>query len=192
VRSETYFGHKYAYNIVCCLEIGTKRGEGNMLLSDLLVENKESIRQRTRNIFPRITDDKLGFAPIEGALTLGQILHHLWMSEEGLTKIVSHENWEYFEQRMGARLVDILGQVGPLQHELDNLERVHAQTITLIRALPDDAFAKEHVSEELKFKRTTFSILLGLGEHEAHHRGQVATYLHMLGDAAPSPYLGFK
>lgn len=163
-----------------------------MALSDLFVEHKETIRQRTRNLFPKIPADKLGFAPVEGALTLGQILHHLWMSEEGITKIVNQGSWEYFERRMPARLVDILGPLGTLQQELDNLERVHNQTMTLIRSLPDDAFAKEHVSEKLGLRRTTRSILLGLGEHEAHHRGQVATYLRILGDQAPSPYPGFR
>lgn len=163
-----------------------------MHLADLFVEHKETIRQRTRNLFPKIPADKLGFAPVEGALTLGQILRHLWMAEEGLTKIVGRGSWEYLERRMPARLVEILGQVGTLQQELDNLERVHAQTIALIRALPDDAFAKEHVHEKLNLKRTTRSILLGLGKHEAHHRGQIATYLRILGDKTPSPYPGFK
>jgi uncharacterized damage-inducible protein DinB len=163
-----------------------------MPLADLFVEHKETIRQRTRNLYPKIPADQLGFAPAPGALTLGQILRHLWMSEEGITGIVSQGSWEYFERRMPARLVDILGQVGPLQHELDHLERVHGQTIALIRSLPDDAFAKEHVNEKLGLRRTTRSIFLGLGEHEAHHRGQIATYLRVLGDQAPSPYPGFR
>ena len=163
-----------------------------MTLADLFVEHKETIRQRTRNLFPKIPAEKLGFAPVDGALTLGQIIRHLWMSEEGLTKIVSWGDWEYLERRISARLVDILGQVGTLQHELDNLERVHAQTIVLIQALPDDSFAKEHVNEKLDLKRTTRSILLGLGEHEAHHRGQITTYLRILGETSASPYPDFK
>ena len=48
-----------------------------MSLADLIVEFKESVRQRTRNLYPKIPADRIAFAPVEGALTLGQILHHL-------------------------------------------------------------------------------------------------------------------
>ena len=163
-----------------------------MSLADLIVEFKESVRQRTRNLYPKIPADRIAFAPVEGALTLGQILHHLWMSEEGITNVLSRGSWDYFERRMSARLVDILEPIGSLHQELDNLERVHHQTIALIRSLPDDAFSRKHVNVQLKHKRTTRSFLMGLAEHEAHHRGQIAIYLRMLGDKAPSPYQGFR
>lgn len=163
-----------------------------MDIRDLLVEQKEGVRQRTRNLFPKIPRDKVQWAPSAGALTLGQILRHLWHSEEGIRQVVRPGTWAYYERRKPNRLVDVIGSVEDIDEEIASLERVHTDTVALIRSLPVEEFPRVHEHAGLGMRRSTAGFFAGIVEHEAHHRGQIATYLRLLGVAEPTPYPGFK
>ena len=48
---------------------------------ELFLKQKEVTRTRTRTIYPYIPRDRVHWVPAEGALSLGQLLRHVWHSE---------------------------------------------------------------------------------------------------------------
>jgi uncharacterized damage-inducible protein DinB len=74
-----------------------------------------------------------------------------------------------------------MGKPGLLEDELKNIERVHAETLAAVRAVPEAAFDEERADADLGFRRKVAVMLFGINEHEIHHRAQLMTYLRMLG-----------
>ena len=159
-----------------------------MDLRTLLIANKEGIRARTRTLYPKIPADKLTWAPEAKALTLGQILRHLAQSEAGMLDVVRAGKWWYLDERVGPPLTSYVGAAADKDAEIQRLEDAHAATIAFLRDAPEDVLEREHRYERLGRVLKGWQVILGLAEHEAHHRGQIATYLRLLGDPAPSPY----
>ncbi len=79
----------------------------------------------------------------------------------------------------------MLGPGGALEDELRNLERVHRDTLAAVAAWPLERWDEERVHEGLGFRRKVGVILLGINEHEIHHRAQLMTYLRILGTPVP-------
>lgn len=155
--------------------------------TDLLAELKEEIRGRTRVMLEKIPPDRLDWSPVEGALTLGQLLRHIWMSEQGICKMAVGD-WEYLEKRLPEGLLAVLGEVEDLESELKNMEEAHREAVNLIRSLSEEGLDKEYFNEKLKIRRSARQNVSMLIEHEAHHRGQIAIYLRILGVGGSSPY----
>ena len=72
-----------------------------------------------------------------------------------------------------------------LADELTQMERVHQETLRQVAALPLERMEEEQVNEELGFRRKIFVMVLGILEHEIHHRAQLMVYLRMLGRPVP-------
>ena len=159
-----------------------------MDMRTLLIANKEAVRAKTRNLFPKIPADKMTWAPDAKALTLGQLIRHLRMAEAGLLDVVRKGSWWYLEERIGPVLTSYVGPATDKDAEIRQFEETHAATIAFLRDVPLEALEREYRNERLKRAMTGWALILGLAEHEAHHRGQMATYLRLLGEPQPSPY----
>jgi len=159
-----------------------------MDLRSVLIANKEAIRTRTRALYPKIPAEKMTWAPEAKALTLGQILRHLRQSEAGLLDVVRTGRWWYLDERVGPELRSYVGSATDKDAEIKELEETHAATIAFLREVSQDALEQEYRYERLNRTMKGWAIVLGMAEHEAHHRGQIATYLRLLGEPSPSPY----
>ncbi|HEY7676055.1 MAG TPA: DinB family protein [Candidatus Methylomirabilis sp.] len=159
-----------------------------MDMRTLLIANKEAVRARTRNLFPKIPADKMTWAPDPKALTLGQLIRHVRLSEAGLLDVVRKGSWWYLEERIGPALTSYVGPATDKDAEIKQFEDVHAATIAFVREAPEEVLEREYRSERLNRTLKGWALILGIAEHEAHHRGQMATYLRLLGDPTPSPY----
>ncbi len=155
--------------------------------TEMLAELKEKIRGRTRVMLDKIPPDRLDWSPVEEALTLGQLLRHIWKSEQGICKL-ARGNWEYLEKRLPEGLLAVLGEVEDLESELKNMEEAHREAVNLIRSLSEEELNKEYFNEKFNIRRTARENIRGLIEHEAHHRGQIALYLRILRVEGSSPY----
>jgi uncharacterized damage-inducible protein DinB len=163
-----------------------KRGE-KMKESETLARLKESIRSRTRTMLEKVPPDKLNWSPVDGSLTLGQLLRHIWKSDEAVCKL-ARGNWEYLEKRLPQGLLAVLGEIEDLETELHHLEEAHREAVNFIRPLSDQELDREYHNEKLNVRRTTRDNIHMLIEHEAHHRGQISVYLRLLGIQGASPY----
>ena len=62
---------------------------------------------------------------------------------------------------------------------------MHRETLAAVAAWPLERWEEERTREALGFRRKVGVMLLGINEHEIHHRAQLMTYLRMLGTPVP-------
>jgi hypothetical protein len=158
-----------------------------MTLQEFFLKQKQSHRKRTDEVLALLLPEHMAWKPESGALSVGEMLRHLWVSEEGVRRVALDGNFAYYETRIPQGLGAVLGVPGTLEEELLNIERVHRGTLAAVASLPEDLFEKERVNEGFGFCRKVSVILFGLNDHEVHHRAQLITYLRMLGRPAPEP-----
>jgi len=152
---------------------------------ELFLKQKEATRKRTEAIFPLIPRDKAAWAPVQGALPLGLMLRHIWNSEAGQREIPLYNRWNYHERRIPEGLFAILGQVTDIDQEIEKMGKVHRETMELISKAPAEIFEQEFHNEKFNIHRKGYVVLLGIIEHEIHHRAQLMTYLRILGHPVP-------
>jgi uncharacterized damage-inducible protein DinB len=153
----------------------------NMTLQQFFLKQKEAIRARSRDVFAMIHSGDMTWKPENGALSVGELLRHLWVSEEGVRRCALEGDFKYYEIRVPQGLHAVMGAPGSLENELENIERVHAETVRVVGNLPESALDEERAHAELGFRRKVVVMLFGINEHEIHHRAQLMTYLRMLG-----------
>jgi uncharacterized damage-inducible protein DinB len=156
-----------------------------MDLKELFFRQKEAIRRRTRQVVGLVRPEHMDWRPEKDALSVGEMLRHLWVSEEGVRRVALDGNFYYYERRIPHGLRAVLGAYGTLAEESANLERVHNETVAAVAEFPLERFEEERRHDALGFRRKVYAILLGINEHEIHHRAQLMTYLRILGTPVP-------
>jgi len=159
-----------------------------MNLQEFFLKQKEAIHGRSKQVYELITPEIFDWTPEKGALTIGQMLRHVWVSETGVRQVALNGNFTYYETRIPQGLSAVLGVPTTLREELENIERVHSETLSAVAAFPLDRFEEERSHPGLGFRRKVAMILFGINEHEVHHRAQLMTYLRMNGTPAPEPF----
>ena len=159
-----------------------------MNIKDLFLLQKQGEHEGTLAVYEKIPRHRLDWQPAEGMLTLGQLARHAWMSEEGNRRIALENDWSYYETRVPRGLFAILGEVKSLEEELEQLKRVHQETLRAAEAFPLERW--EEIRENANFNvcRPVGVLLFRIIEHQVHHRAQVGTYLRILTGKGASPY----
>jgi uncharacterized damage-inducible protein DinB len=159
-----------------------------MALSDVLAEYKRTIRKRTLSVLDAIPHDKLNWQPVPGVLSLGQLIRHIGQADMAWRKVLSGE-WEmkrFLEIRMQMDLMETLGQIESLEAELESLEITQEELLKWVTEQSDEALEKLYDGPRRSL--TAREVVLGLCEHEVHHRGQIVTYLRLLGVEEARPW----
>lgn len=156
-----------------------------MEFRDIFLKQKEAIRKRTLEVLASVRPEHMDWRPEKDALSVGEMLHHLWVSEEGVRRVALEGNFAYYETRVPQGLRATLGPACTLEENLANLARVHSDTMAAVAACPAQVFEQDRVRPEFGFRRQIWVILLGINEHEVHHRAQLGTYLRLLGSPLP-------
>ncbi len=154
-----------------------------------LAKIKEETFTRTMRVAPLCPRDKLMWAPHPGALTLGQILRHMHRAELNRTKVMNGEitTKDYYRLRHGDTTLEAtLGELTDLNVELEAMKAAHAYTLETLGKMRDADLATLTPWGKGEVSRLAFFLLMV--EHDAHHRGQLATYLRMLGVPNAKPY----
>jgi uncharacterized damage-inducible protein DinB len=159
-----------------------------MTIQELFLKQKEAMRARTRQVTSLLHEEEMGWRPVPGALSVGEMLRHMWVSEEGVRRVALAGDFTYFEKRIPQGLGAVVGKPRSLAEELEQWEKVHAATLTQVAQFPLDRWEEERANEGLGIRRKVAVILFGINEHEVHHRAQLMTYLRMLGTPAPEPF----
>jgi uncharacterized damage-inducible protein DinB len=160
-----------------------------MNLQEFFLKQKEASRARTRQVFALLQEDHMTWRPVPDALTVGEMLRHMWVSEDGVRRVALEGDFAYYEKRIPQGLTAVIGKPGKLSAEIAGIERTHAETLTAAAQFPLERWEEERVHEGLGFRRKIVVILFGIHEHEVHHRAQLMTYLRMLGTPAPEPFV---
>jgi uncharacterized damage-inducible protein DinB len=159
-----------------------------MDIKELFLKSKQATHQGTLGVLAKIPSDRIDWRPTQGMLSLGEIVRHVWMSEEGLRHAALEEKWDYYEQRIPRGLFSILGDVKSLEQELARMEQVHRETLRTVGEFPLVRWEEERINNEFNIRRKVFVMLFGINEHQIHHRAQIGVYLHMLTGQRASPY----
>jgi DinB superfamily len=157
-------------------------------LKEFFLKQKEAAHQSSMKVFGMIPPASIDWRPADGMLTLGEIVRHVGMSEDGTRRAALFSDWSYYEKRVPLGLSGILGVVTALDEELDFLEGAHQTTLQEVAAYPLSHWEEERVNDAFHIRRKVAVMLFGINEHHAHHRAQVGTYLHILTGARASHY----
>lgn len=140
----------------------------------------EKVRARTMKIVKCIPSDKLEWTIQEGKFSLGDIVRHLGAIE----RYMYAENVQGKPSRYkgcGVNMADGYEAV------LEFFETTHRESMAIFRLLTDeDMTGKCETPGGAKI--TVWKWLRLMAEHEIHHRGQLYTYLGVLGIKTPPVY----
>lgn len=150
-------------------------------LREFFLKQKEAVRVRSRQVFGLVKAEYMNWRPEKGALSVGEMLRHIWVSEEGVRRVALDGDFAYYEKRIPGGLGAVLGNLESLENELQNLERAHQETERAVAEFPLERWEEERVHAGLGFRRKAGIILMGITEHEIHHRAQLMTCLRILG-----------
>jgi len=152
-----------------------------------LADSFRTVRRNTITIANEIGEEHCGFRPAPDVRTVGQTLVHIARICELAERIHATE------RRTTLVGFDFAGFIGPIVAD-EQTPRTKAQVIELLTAggnrysawlegLSDD-FLGERVTlppGATPESKTRFEMLLGVKEHEMHHRGQLMLVERMLG-----------
>jgi uncharacterized damage-inducible protein DinB len=146
-----------------------------------------TVRKNTITIAEEIPEDKYGFRAAEGTQSVGELLTHIALGGR------FQEQVNFIEKRSTMEGFDFMKFIGGLRAELDQ-PRTKAQIIALLKdegekmAKTLESLSEEFLSESVMMppgaatpSRGRFDMLLGIKEHEMHHRGQLMLIERMLG-----------
>lgn len=155
-----------------------------MTLQELFLKQKEASRGRTRQITSLLREDQISWRPVPGALSIGEMLRHMWVSEHGIRDLALNGDFSYYEKRIPGGLNAVLGTPRTIAEEIASLETTQMDTLAAVAVFPLSRWEEERVHVGLDFRRKIVTILFGMNDHEVHHRAQLMTYLRMLGTPA--------
>jgi uncharacterized damage-inducible protein DinB len=143
-----------------------------------------TVRQNTLQIAEEIPEDKYGFEPAPGARTVAQTLMHIAMIPRLSRQLTSRDSLEGFD----------FAKYRAEGTAEESKSRTKAELLQWLRESGDDfaqwveTLLEEFLGHVFTFpagaqppSRTRFDLLLGVKEHEMHHRGQLMLMERMLG-----------
>ena len=151
-----------------------------------IAESFRTVRKNTIQIAEDIPADKYGFKAAEGVKSVGEILAHIALSTGWQIHVhgqrISSIDFSYF----AARAPQVAAEEKALQTKEQIVEalKTHGEEFASAAA----AMTPEQLVEVVAFappmqpsQKTRFEMLLGVKEHEMHHRGQLMLIERILG-----------
>ena len=143
-----------------------------------------TVRENTIKVAEDIPESKLDFTPAPGVRTVRQMLAHIALSDsfssvhkekrtsfEGVNfpALVAQMQAEEAKPRTKAELIALLRQRGE-------------ETATWLESLSDEFLAEPFTQPRgTPATKSRFEMIMGMKEHEMHHRGQLMLVERMLG-----------
>jgi len=152
-----------------------------------LAESFRTVRKNTEAIAADIPEDKYGFRAAAGTRSVAETLVHLVTSNQYIHK------FHGVERRTSLAGVDFAAVVREFQAE-EKRPRKKSEILELLRSNGEayaawlEGLTEEVLAEQVEMppgqtppRKCRFETLLGVKEHEMHHRGQLMVIERMLG-----------
>ena len=151
-----------------------------MTAQDIIGLNLQEVRRRTIKIWRGIPDAQLAWKPDETALSIGEMIRHVWEGSENYRRIVAHGGSlelpdSYADDPISSAEAEIAFAT-PLIEQL--LEDIHGFTA-------DDLTTKWIDRSDVGYRRTLGDFLARIAYHESVHAGQLLGYMRMAGIERP-------
>lgn len=150
-----------------------------------LADSFRTVRNNTIKVAEDIPEEKYGFRPAEGVRTVAETFAHIAalppVAREGHIKRITEPTREMFQETL-RRMKERESALRSKADILEALRKDGDDHVAWLRTLPEEMLA-----EVVTFpagepaKRTRFEALLGLKEHEMHHRAQLMLVERLLG-----------
>ena len=138
----------------------------------------EKVRGRTMRVAAVIPEDAFETSPIGSGFTFGDLLRHL----AGIEREMYAENAAGRPSLYSGHDA-VRGKAATLAH----VERLHSDAMEVFRSIGNEGMLRPCTTPG-GASMATWKWLRLMIEHEAHHRGQIYTYLQVLGVPAPPLY----
>jgi uncharacterized damage-inducible protein DinB len=149
-----------------------------------LAESFRTVRKNTITIAQDIPEEKYGFRSAPGTRAVGELLAHIALSYTFQHQIHAVERRTSFE---GFDFSSLMQRVSAEE----KTPRSKAQTIELLQSNGEkwagwlagltESFLAEQVQMRTGQSKSRFEMILGVKEHEMHHRGQLMLIERQLG-----------
>ena len=152
-----------------------------------LAASFRTVRNNTLKIANEIPEDKYSFRPAEGTRTVAQTLIHISNAHRFALSI--HRD----DVRSSMEGFDFMAFIGPIiaseqqpmtkAQIIDRLTAAGEEYENWVKTLSDDFLAQSVTFPQgaTPPSKTRFELLLGVKEHEMHHRGQLMLVERMIG-----------
>lgn len=147
---------------------------------DVFLDYLNKIHERTMRVVRCIPDDKLEWSPREGKFTLGDLCRHIAATNRFLFIEVAQGR----PSRYGGCGRDLAATHSEIVCFMEDL---HRESVEILSRLTDADLCQKCITPNGTPIRT-WKWLRSMVEHEIHHRGQVYTYLGLLGVPTPPLY----
>jgi uncharacterized damage-inducible protein DinB len=143
---------------------------------DFLLETYDTERLKTLSVWSQFGDGDLRFRPEPRARTPHEHMVHQCLSEDG-----------WFKNMLGIDLGELALPAEEIRLAfLHKYAGASARRLERLREMPDDWF--EGTTRFMDVERSRSWVLTRRIAHSAHHRGQLTTYLRLLGRGLYSTY----
>ena len=144
------------------------------------LEYFDKVHERTMKAARAIPAEQLEWSPRPGLFTLGDLCRHIKLIE-----------CDVFAENVRGRRGRYAGcgpeHAGSKEAVLAFMERKHQEARAVFATLTPELLAAKVVTPDGS-PITCWKLLRALAEHEMHHRGQIYTYLGLLGEPGPPLY----
>lgn len=140
----------------------------------------ENVRERTLRVIKSIPADKIEWTYKPGKFTLGDLIRHI----AAIERYMYAENAQFKPgQYTGCGVELAEGYDATVQF----MNRLHAESMEIFSKLTPDDLQRKCLTPAGS-PITLWKWLRLMPEHEIHHRGQIYTYLSILGETTPPLY----
>lgn len=144
------------------------------------VEYYHKIRKRTLRVIAHIPPDKIEWSYHPDKFTFGDLIRHLANTE----RYMYGENVQFRPSKYpghGKEFAEGYDQV------VAYMNKIHEESLEIFRKISTEDLLKKCTTPG-GAAITMWKWLRLMAEHEIHHRGQIYTYLGILGEAVPPIY----
>jgi uncharacterized damage-inducible protein DinB len=151
-----------------------------------LAESFRTVRKNTIQIAEDIPADKYDFQAAPGVKSVAQILAHIAVSPgwqvEAHTQRIQGVDFAYFGARAGKVAAEEKG-LATKDQIVQALKRGGEEFASMVESLTPDVLAEtvSFAPPMQPSQKTRFEMLLGVKEHEMHHRGQLMLIQRLIG-----------
>ncbi len=148
-----------------------------------LAESFRTVRKNTIQVAEDIPEDKYGFKAAEGCMTVAEMLSHLAMSHHWAEQLhFVEKKTDVTMEDFGRYMAEMTKAQAALTTKAAIVEALKANGETFAKRL--ESMTEAQLAEVVTFPgggKTRFEQMLGVKEHEMHHRGQLMQVERIIG-----------
>ncbi len=151
-----------------------------MTAQDIIVLNLQEVRRRSLKLWRGIPDLQLAWKPDENALSIGEMIRHVWEGSENYRRIVAHGG----SLELPDSYTD--GPISSVETEIAFAAPLFEKLLEDIRGFTSDDLNTKWIDRsDVGYRRKLGDFLARIAYHESVHAGQLLGYLRMAGTERP-------